>query len=307
MPEAKFDYAACVSLSERVAWRLDDVLREDQALDFSRRFLPEALAGVEPLAGLDARTKLQLNQIRGRSYLHLFNFVEEYIVANTVQHAQAEMFGDDMALRALLRFADEEVKHQQLFQRFGRAFGRGFGSSCELVGSAEEVAGTILGKSPLAVQFATLHLELVTQQHYVESVKDNEGEDLDPLFKSLLKHHWLEEAQHAKIDILEIEKLSAGASAQQRERALDDYEDIVRAFGGVLDRQAELDVESLGRALGRPLPGAALDEVLVAQRRAYRRTFLSMGMTNAQFVARLDALTPGAPARVAALAAEVTA
>lgn len=307
MTEPKFDYSSCVSLSERVAWRLDDVLREDQALDFSRRFLPEALAGVEPIGCLDEGEKLRLNQIRGNSYLYLFNFVEEYIIANTVQHAQAEMFGDDMALRALFRFAEEEVKHQQLFQRFGRAFARGFGSPAGLVGSAEEVAGYVLAKSPLAVQLATLHLELVTQQHYVESVKDNKSEDIDPLFKSLLRHHWLEEAQHAKIDVLQIAKLTEGAPPPQIERAIGEYEDIMRAFAEVLDRQAALDAESLGRASGRPLSAAELEEVLAAQRMAYRRTFLAMGMENAHFVAQLGQLSPAAPARLASLAKEILA
>ena len=52
-----------------------------------------------------------------------------------------------------------------------------------------------------------LHIEWITQRHYIESVKD--VVELDPLFKSLLRHHWMEEAQHAKLDTLMIDALAA--------------------------------------------------------------------------------------------------
>ena len=57
------------------------------------------------------------HELRCRQF-HLFGFVEEYILANTVQYANAEMFGDRDAVRALCRFADEEAKHMLLFARY---------------------------------------------------------------------------------------------------------------------------------------------------------------------------------------------
>lgn len=45
-----------------------------------------------------------------------------------------------------------------------------------------------------------LHLEWMIQLHYVDSVRADEA--LDPQFCSLLRHHWMEEAQHAKLDTL---------------------------------------------------------------------------------------------------------
>ena len=119
-----------------------------------------------------------------------------------VQASSAEMFGDHTAIRTLVRFADEELKHQMLFARYRRSFDKGFGVPCEVLSSAAEVAGVILGKHRIAVMLITLHIEWMTQQHYTESVKDDSG--VDPLFKKLLKHHWLEEAQHARIDALEL-------------------------------------------------------------------------------------------------------
>lgn len=73
---------------------------------------------------------------------------------------------------------------------------------------------------------AALHLEWLTQKHYVESVKDNAAEALDPLFCSLLRHHWLEERQHAKIDTLIVDKIASALEPQKIETGIDDYMDI---------------------------------------------------------------------------------
>ena len=39
-----FNYEATLASSLRAAWQLDDVLRVDQELDFSRNFMPDSLA-----------------------------------------------------------------------------------------------------------------------------------------------------------------------------------------------------------------------------------------------------------------------
>ena len=57
----------------------------------------------------------------------------------------------------------------------------------------------------------------MTLRHYIEGVKDNQ--DLDPQFKSLLKHHWLEESQHTKLDTLIVEELAANAAEKEIELA----------------------------------------------------------------------------------------
>jgi hypothetical protein len=173
MLDLNFDYASCIRNSEKVSWKLDEVFPLDTKLDFSRPFLPAALAGKGALSFLDEGDKKKLNQITGNAYLNLFQFVEEYILAMSVQHAQAEMFGDHDAIRALCRFAEEEAKHQALFWRYRAAFDRDVGKPCGVLGEAAAVAGVILGKSPIAVTIVTCHLELMTQQHYTECVRDD--------------------------------------------------------------------------------------------------------------------------------------
>jgi hypothetical protein len=150
----------------------------------------------------------------------------------------------------------------------------------------------------MAVTLVTLHLELVTQQHYVEGFREGEKEGLDPFFASLLKHHWMEEAQHAKIDALELKKLATGATAAQIEKAIDDYLGIAEAFAGLLGQQGELDAGSLARATGRTFTEAEHKAIAAAQADAYRRTLLLMGVQNAAFQRYLGQFSPEGQARV---------
>jgi hypothetical protein len=296
MITTNFDYEGCVRASERVAWKLDEVFPPDMKLDYGLRFLPDAITGVEGLGFLSPAERLKLNQITGNSYLYLFYFVEEYIVASVLQHAHGEMFGDQHALRALLRFADEEVKHQRLFMRFRETFEKSFGTHCDVIENPAAVAEVILSKSPLAVLLVTLHLELVTQQHYIEAIRDAQG--LDPLFASLLKNHWLEESQHAKIDALQLKRLAEGAAPAQIEKAVDDYLFILTAFSGLLAQQGALDVKSLEAAAGRSFSEAEAKAIADAQAHAYRHALIVLGVRNNSFQKYLADFSAAGSARV---------
>lgn len=303
MLQLNYDYASCIRGSEKVAWKLDVVMPPETKIDFSRPFLPEGLFSVERLTCLTPTQRLTLNQISGNSYLNLFAFVEEYITAMALQHAQAELFGDHVAVRALSRFAEEEAKHQQLFWRYCSTFQRDFGHKCHLLEAASEVAGVILGKSPLAVTLITLHLELMTQAHYTESVRGNQ--QLDPLFCDLLRHHWMEESQHARLDALELDKLLDAANPEQIATCFDDYLGLIDAFDGLLVAQAKLDVQTLSEALGQTFSEEDSAAIVQSQHRAYRNTFLVSGMTNKSFVETVQMISPEAASRIAAKAGEL--
>lgn len=305
MLDLGYDYESCIRNSEKVSWRLDDVLPPGTKLDFQRPFLPAALAGVDPPDFLPTVEGLRLNQLTGNAYVNLFAFVEEYILALAVQLAQAEMFGDRQAIRALVRFAEEEAKHQSLFHRYSEAFRDGFGAPCEVLGSASAVAGVILGKTPIAVLLTTLHIELMTQAHYVESVRDNAS--IDPLFASLLHHHWLEEAQHARIDALELDKLLDHATPEQIAQGVEQYLSVLEAFDGLLRQQAEMDLRALNAHSGRPLPPEQAERVVRSQHRGYRRTFLVAGMTNKAFADIVKKMSADGAAQVTAHAATFAA
>lgn len=79
---------------------------------------------------------------------------------------------------------------------FQSEFNDGFGTPCAFIGPAEEVKKFMLARSPLGLGVAILHIEWITLRHYIEAVRDNH--DIDAQFKSLLKHHWMEESQHTR-------------------------------------------------------------------------------------------------------------
>ena len=243
--------------------------------------------------------RLVLNHIRAHEYLAIFGLVEEFILPFVLDHARPQLNGDDARVRALLNFASEEAKHIDLFKRFRRCFTSGFGTRCEVIGPPEAVAAEVLRHDPLAVALAILHIEWMTQRHYVGSVRDDA--DLDPLFKSLLKHHWMEEAQHAKLDTLMVEALAEGRSEAEIEQAVDEYLDIGMFLDNGLKTQAGFNLDALETATGRRL-SAGERALTDQQHQALRWTYLGSGMTHPKFVASLAAISPAARDRVAEVA-----
>jgi hypothetical protein len=293
-----FNYRSVLNDALKINWRVEDLIGGERRLDFSRRFLPDALAGAGGIRCLSESEKLKLNQIRGFSYLHLFEVVEEFILPLALDHAQRSVGGDRDATRALLCFAEEEAKHTQLFRRFKEEFAAGFGSPCGGIGPASDIAAAVRKHSPLGVALVTLHLEWMTQKHYVESVKDNDAEGLDPQFSSLLLHHWMEESQHAKLDTMMVAELAAEAGPAGIAQGVEDYFAIGALLDGGLSAQVGLDLESLSRATGRPFTAAEAGEITAAQQRSYRWTFLGSGMTHPNFIKAMSELSASGHARL---------
>lgn len=295
-----FSYETVLAASHRAAWQIEDVIAPGDAFDFSRPFMPESLGRTAALEGLEPTERLLLNQIRGHEYLCIFGLVEEFILPFVLDHARPHLSGDDHRVRALLQFAGEEAKHIQLFKRFNEAFERGFAVDCAMIGPAEAIGAEVLRHDPLAVALAILQIEWMTQGHYVDSVRDDAG--LDPLFKSLLRHHWMEEAQHAKLDTLMVEALAEGRDAAGIERAVEEYLEIGLFIDGGLKAQGAFNLAALEQASGRALGARARKALLGQQHQAARWTYLGSGMAHPKFRATLAALSPSARDRIDAVA-----
>ena len=293
---ALYDYRDTLLASERVNWNVDDIIGGDKKLDFSKPFMPEALARVEELTFLNAKEKLILNQIRAHAYLSVFVIVEEFIVPFVLDHVRPELDADDYRIRAYLHFAEEEVKHIQLFKRFREEFAAGFATECKVIGPASEIGKAVLAHDPMSVALVILMIEWMTQDHYVGSVKDDS--DLDPQFKSLLKNHWLEEAQHAKLDAMMVESLIANSTEEQIREAIDGF----LAIGGFLDaglkQQTEFDLEALQTVTGRVLSSEERETFIEKQLQANRWTYIGSGMVHPKFRQILDRLGDDARNRI---------
>jgi len=297
--KARYSYKETLESSDKIGWRVEDVIGGDKRLDFGRPFLPAAFARVESMDFLTKEEQLLLNQIRGYGYLYTFGLVEEFILPFVLDHARPHLNEDDYRTRALLRFAGEEAKHIQLFRQFAAEFKDGFATNCEAIGPPQEIARAVLSHDPLGVALVILQIEWMTQRHYLDSVRDDG--DLDPQFKSLLRHHWMEEAQHAKLDTLMVDALSDKRSPVEIEQGIGAY----GALGGLLDgglrQQVEFDLESLQRAAGRTLNSTEKDQFRSIQTQAVRWTYLGSGMTHPKFLETVGSISPDARMKIEAM------
>ncbi len=288
-------YDTVLATSLKAAWRLDDVFPPGQELDFSRNFLPERLARTAELAGLSTDEQRALNQINAHQYLRLFVIVEEFIIPALLDHSRTMLHSDPAGLRAILNFAGEEAKHIHLFERFEQAFVRQFPVRCEMIGPSEAICTEVLRHRPLAVGLTILMIEWMTQVHYVDSVRGDVV--IDPLFKSMLKHHWIEESQHAKLDTLVIDDLAEDLVDDELDGAFDDFLEIVAFLDGGLLAQAGLNLDALERLTGRTIDDR--EAIQARQHRAARWTYLGSGITHPNFVANLEEISPRGAERVA--------
>jgi hypothetical protein len=295
-----YTFESTLASSCKVQWRVEDIIGGSKQLDFTKPFMPESFARTEPLDFLSSHERLVLNQIRGHDYLYIFGLVEEFILPFVLDHARPILRGNDARARAFISFAGEEAKHMDLFRRFREDFLKSFGSECDVIGPADAIADAILTKHPLAVALVILHIEWMTQRHYLESVVDDTN--LDPQFKSLLKHHWMEESQHAKLDTLMVHAISDACTEKERTDAIDGYLEI----GGMLDsglmQQVQFDLDNLKRATGRAFTAGETDRFLATQQQATRWTFLGSGMSHPNFLETADLVKPGTRARLEQIA-----
>src|SRR5690349_6151365 len=290
-----FNYEATLASSLRAQWQLDDVLGANQDLDFGRNFMPESLARTANVPGLNAFEQRALNQISAHQYLSIFGVVEEFILPFLLDHARPHLLDDDWRVRAILNFAGEEAKHIHLFKRFHDAFKRGFPVETQVIGPSEAIGAKILSHDPLSVGLVILMIEWMTQQHYLGSIR-NDG-DIDPLFKGLMKSHWMEEAQHAKLDTLIVDALAEGRTEDEIDRAIDEFFEIGAFLDAGLKTQAGFNLDALERVIGRKLENR--EAIETQQHQAARWTYIGSGMVHERFKTTLDNLSARAAERIA--------
>lgn len=266
------------------------------ALDMSRCFMPEALAGLAPLRVLGPGDHRRLNQIRASSYLHLFDVFETSLAGVARERARADVETREV-LAPLLQL--DCFDHHELFASFESALSLSFPVRPRLIDEPTDLVRTLAHSSPLSLLVLALHLKLVTQQHYLACVRG--AETLEPHFVRLLKHHWgVECGGTRKLNsALAIQEALGRALPGRVPAALRDYRLLVFSCDDVLRRQAELDVATLEEARGKPLAPSDRTSVLAAEVAAHRKTFLTVGIVNAAFVYAMRSLGPTAPSMLA--------
>jgi hypothetical protein len=287
-------FARCIAASKRVRWDVEaDVIRQ-RTFALGDKFLPDGLTLVNALTVLTADEQRYLSQIEGRTYANVFGLVERFINAKILDVSRDHWLGDQVALEGLIRFCDEELKHQELFRRLETLAAERMPPGYTFVADPDDVARAVLSKSTWAVFALILHIELFTQQHYRESIAPDDR--LSPLFKDIFLFHWKEESQHAIMDELEWRRQDAGVTAEERDCAVDEFIELVGAVDSILQAQAAADARYFAATCGRVLDNDAMAALGAGVLRAYRWQYILSGARHPHFVQVLTSLIDGAQA-----------
>jgi hypothetical protein len=282
-------YARAIEASKRARLDIDrDVIR-GRVFDFSTTFLPDGLTKLDELAFLNAGDRRLMSQIQGRTYANVFGLVERFVTVKVLELTERHLYGDQKALEALVRFSDEELKHQELFRRIERMIEAGMPAGYRFSAEPNAVAHAVLRASTWAVLALTCDIELFTQAHYRQSIEPNP--ELSPLFKDVFLHHWKEESQHAVLDELEWRREDATLSPDERDRAVDDFIALVGAVDGILQQQASLDVGYFVSIASPRFDLADTGRLEAAVLRAYRFQYVFSGAEHPRFQQILAELT----------------
>ena len=300
MPHVDSDrYARAIEVGKRIRWDIDrDVIR-GRDFDFGRTFLPRSLSFADRLPFLSETDKRLWSQVQGRTYTNMFALVERFIGAKVLEVSHDHWLGNQTALEALVRLADEELKHQTLFRRLEAMVATGMPAGYAFLPEPNAVAEAVLSKSTWAVLALTTDIELFSQAHYRASIEPDDT--LSPLFKDVLLFHWKEESQHAILDELEWAREDAKLTPAQRDAAVDDLIALVGAVDGICRMQAEADAAYFVSIAGRPF---TTDEVAAIGRTwlaAYRWQYIGSGAQEPRFAKLLGSLiTPAQGERIGA-------
>jgi hypothetical protein len=274
-------YARCIESSKRVRWDIDEDVIRGRRFDAAHKFLPDGLSLADAFTTLSPDERRFVSQIQGRTYANIFGLVERFINAKVLELGRDHALGDQEAVEALVRFGDEELKHQKLFRRIEMMMGEVLPGGYRFDIDPNIVACAVLGKSTWAVLVLTLHIELFTQAHYRQSIDPDI--ELSKLFKDVFLHHWKEECQHAILDELELVQHDARLTVEERDRAVDEFIELVAAVDGILKAQSAADADYFAANCGRMLDADEASAIKAAFLAAYRWQYIHSGARHPHF------------------------
>jgi hypothetical protein len=273
-------YAKCVEVSKRVRWDLErDVLR-GRTLDTGKKFLPDGLSKVGELDFLTDGERRFASQVQGRTYANMFGLVERFIAPKIAEVGRRHGLGDQTAFEALVRFTDEELKHQELFRRMERLAAAGMPAGYAFLPQANDVATAVLARSTWAVLALICHIELFVLAHYRQAIEPDA--ELSELWKDVFMFHAREESQHAILDELEWMRENDCLTAEERDRGVDDLIALVGAVDGLVQLQAQADAAHF-LASTRAFSPARSAQVGAMFLRAYRWQYIVSGVQDERF------------------------
>ena len=219
----------------------------------------------------------------------MFGFVERFIVAKILELTANHWLGDQVALESMVRFCDEELKHQELFRRIDEMMADVMPPGYRFLFDPDEVAAAVLSKSTWAVMALILEIELFTREHYKKSIEKDP--ELSGLYKDIFMFHWKEETTHAMIDELEWPLVDRQMTHEARDQAVNDVIDLVKDVDGILKKQSEADINYFTAHIDSTLTGEQIERLKTGVHQAYRWQYIFSGVDHPRFVAMLKTLT----------------
>jgi len=294
LPESRRtgSYAHCVRMSKKAEWQIDRDVLKDRELDVTRKFLPDSLSMVDRLGFLAPDEARLLSQIQGRTYACIFGLVERFISAKMLDQGRHHALQNQSAFEGLVRFSNEEIKHQELFRRMEQMMEAVMPPGYRQVADPSEVARSVLASSTWSVLALTCHIELFVQSHYEQSIQPQE--DICPVFKDVFKYHWKDECQHVMLDELEWTAEHATLDPAQRDQAVDDLICLVGAVDGLLQAQSKADAGYFLLNVSRPLQAQEAGQLEAAVLHAYRWQYIVSGVRHPHFGRLLTDMTTAA-------------
>src|SRR5215471_7497812 len=262
-------FARCIATSKRVRWDVETDVIRGRRFDLANKFLPDGLTLASTLPFLAPEEKRYFSQVQGRTYANMFGLVERFINAKVLELSRDHWFGDQTALEALIR----------------EAMPAGYSFSW----NPNDVAAVVLGKSSWAVLALTLHIELFTQAHYRESIRQDP--ELSELARDVFRFHWREECQHAIMDELEWRRVDAATTPEARDSAVDELIELVGAVDSIVTAQASADSRYFTATCGRRLDATSAEAVQQTILAAYRLQYILSGARHPHFAAALASMT----------------
>ena len=282
-------YAKCIEGSKRIRWDIDKDVIRGREFDFSKKFLPDGITQLDQLPFLTDDHVKFLSQIQGRTYCSMFGFVERFITAKILEISRDHWLGDQIALEALVRFCDEELKHQELFRRLELMTAEGMPEGYNFPHDPNQVAAAVLSKSTWAVMTLIYEIELFTQEHYKQSIEPDEN--LDPLFKDVFLYHWKEEAHHAVMDGLEWPREDAKLTQNERDAAVGEVIELVASVDELLQAQRNYDADCFLKVCKPSFASDEIEQLNAGLLKAYRWQYIFSGVEHVRFQELLGKLT----------------
>jgi len=282
-------YAKCIEGSKRIRWDIDKDVIRGREFDFSKKFLPDGITQLDQLPFLTDDQVRFLSQIQGRTYCSMFGFVERFITAKILEISRVHWLGDQIALEALVRFCDEELKHQELFRRLELMTAEGMPEGYNFPHDPNQVAAAVLSKSTWAVMTLIYEIELFTQEHYRQSIEPDEH--LDQLFKDVFLFHWKEEAHHAVMDALEWPREDAKLTESERDNAVGEVIELVASVDELLQAQRNYDADYFLNVCKPSFTNDEIERLYAGLLKAYRWQYIFSGVEHERFQELLGKLT----------------